>query len=290
MKRSALAVLAASLILEGFGAGGLLGRTATAAPFAPPQRFSISGQAGLGGAAMGEVNDDIERANAFLSTRNWKTVDEIETAFVFRGDIRANVAGPWLVTLGISRFTSSTGVDFDQVIDVKPSAVVFRATLSYQLPFWLGDNLRFAVGGGLDYASSAKMEITHVHRNVEAGTRRLESLRYEGSGVGGHGLLEAELLVGESAAIVGDVGWRQLVVAPDSYHWKIDRVAGGVPDQDEDGVPNGDDLSDLSFLRHGFLPNELVNSPGDIRSLQPMKPELDFSGVHGNVGLRFYIF
>lgn len=285
MKRIVFVVLAGNLILGGLAAG-----PAQAAPFAPPQRFSISGQVGIGGTSMGEVNDDIRRANAFLSRQNWRNVDEISSAFVFRGDIRANVVGPWLVTVGISRFTASSGVDFDQVIDVKPSASAYRATLSYQLPFWIKDKLRFALGAGIDYVTNAKMEISHEHRNVEAGTLRMESLRYEGNGAGGHGLLESELLVGESASIVADVGWRQLVVKTDSYRWKIDNVATGVPDQDNDGVPNGDDLSDVSFIRHGFLPSELINSPGDIRSLAPTEPELDFSGVHANVGLRFYIF
>jgi hypothetical protein len=285
MKRMVFAVLAGALV-----SGGWMSGAAHAAPFAPPQRFSISGQAGLTGTKMGEVNDDIERANRFLTQQNWRNVDEITTAFTFRGDIRANVMGPWYIAAGISRLTASSGVDFDQVIDVKPSATIYRATVSYQLPFWIKDKIRFAVGAGLDHAASSKMEISHEHRNVEAGTLRLESLRYEGSGTGGHALLESEILVGESAAIVGDVGWRQLVVKTDSYRWKIDRVATGVPDQDNDGVPNNDDLSDQSFLRHGFLPSELLNSPGDIRTLEPMEPELDFSGVHANIGLRFYIF
>jgi len=285
MKRMVFAVLAGALI-----SGGWISGAAHAAPFAPPQRFSISGQAGLTGTKMGDVNQDIRRANRFLTRQNWRNVDEIETAFTFRGDIRANVMGPWYVTAGISRLTASSGVDFDQVIDVKPSATIYRATVSYQLPFWIKDKIRFAVGAGLDHAASSKLEVSHEHRNVEAGTLRLESLRYEGSGTGGHALLESEVLVGETASIVMDVGWRQLVVKTDSYRWKIDRVATGVPDQDNDGVPNHDDLSDSSFLRHGFLPNELIGSPGDIRTLEPMEPDLDFSGVHANVGLRFYIF
>ncbi|MCA9726592.1 MAG: hypothetical protein KC729_02850 [Candidatus Eisenbacteria bacterium] len=269
---------------------GCLGSVAQAAPFAPTQRLALSGQAGLGSIGMKDVNAEIDRGNTFLQRQTWSTLDDLKSNFLFRGDLRYNIYGSWSVSAGISRAVASTGVDFDQVIEVKPSATIYRGAVSYQLPWWVKEKIRFALGGGIDRTSSARVEVSHEHRNVESGTIRIETLTLEGSGTGAHAFLESELLVSESISLVSDIGWRQLKVSTDSFRWKIERVENPDLDQDRDDVPNGSDLSDNSFLRHGFLPPGLVGSPGDIRILEPDKVDMDFSGVQASVGLRFYLF
>lgn len=278
--------------LTAVAAGGfLLGAAAgTAWGFDPTARFSIAGQVGLGGTAMSDVNDGIDRGNLFAASQNWNDVDALSSGFNFTFDLRADITGPWMVSAGIQRLTASTGVDFDQVIEVKPKYSLFHGRLLYRVPYRPFESIRFSLGTGVLFVNTAELAVSHEHRNVEAGTLRIETLTLENSGTGFQGFLEAEVVFNELATMVTDVGYRYLNTTNDSFSWKIERVENPDLDEDDDEIPNGLDLSDDSFIRHGFLPAQSVDDPGDIRNLQPTGMDLDYSGLQANVGLRFYLF
>jgi hypothetical protein len=128
---------------------------------------------------------------------------------------------------------------------------------------------------------------------VEAGVERVETLLVDLSGSGAVGLLEAEVLLNESFAIVGDVGYRHLSLDQDDYSLAISNVRDPAIDgPDADDIPEGRDLSPTSILRHAFIleedrPDELGLDLDQFR-LEDFK--VDFSGVQANIGLRIYIF
>ncbi len=258
----------------------------------PTARFSLTGQLGATSLAMGTVNDEIDRGNVYMRSQRWDTLDNLGSGFNFIYDVRADLFGPWMLSFGGGSTIASTGVDFDEVIDIKPSASFLQARIFYRIPWRPFENVRFCVGGGGVMATSAELEITHEHRTVEAGILRRESLTFDGTGAGVVAAFEAELVLNERFTLAGDLGYRGLKVDidSDSYEWSITNVDDPAVDRDGDDVPEGRDLSDRSFLRNAFIDPIQANDQEDVELFRTVPMELDYSGVQAHVGLRVYLF
>lgn len=256
----------------------------------PTDRFSIAGGVGISFCDMGDVNDEISSGNRFLSSRNWTTVDQLNTGFNFNYELRANVLGSWYLSLGGGRIAGETGVDFDQVIDIKPSTNFFSARVLWQAPWRPIESVRLFLGGGVANFTGTQLEVSHEQRDVETGTLRVETLTLEGSGWGALTTLEAELILSETATIVGDAGYRFFSTEYEDYEWNISALNNPALDDDGDGIANEFDLSENSYLREAFG-GENLHQDGDLTRSQPNDGiSLDFSGFQLNVGLRFYLF
>lgn len=259
----------------------------------PTDRFSLTGTLGLSFPKMGEVNDEIRAGNRFLESRDWLTLDELSTQFNFNYGLRANIVGAWNLEIGGGRVTGEEGVDFDQVITVTPSGNFYAARVVYELPFRARENIRFFVGAGPVYFSTMELKVSHEQRDVEGGTERIESLTLDASGAGWMAAWETEIILSEKTTLVGDLGYRSVSTdyGAGDAKWKIERLrtAEGF-DSDGDGVPDSQDLSELSYFRSAFA-SEQIGRDGNIRETFP-NPGLsnDFTGFVANVGLRFYLF
>ncbi len=250
----------------------------------PTARVSIAGMLGASSLGMGDVNDQINRGNAFLADQDWIELDEIKRGFNFGWEVRSTVSGPFAGSLGGGLLSASSSVDFDQVIDVKPSATFYRARLDYMLPFRPKPSIRMFVGGGPLFLTDAKVEATHEARTVDGGVQRVDSATISGSSVGFEGLLAVEMVFNERITLVLDGGYRLAKASGDDMEWKASRVANPVLDRDEDDVPDGLELGQESYLRHAFLDGNRVTP--QVQGSQ----DIDFSGAQANVGLRFYLF
>ena len=275
-----------------FAAGLLLGSmTPSAFAFDPAARFSLTGQLGGSSLAMGQVNDQIASARAYMRRQEWTVLDDLGGGFNYLVDVRADLFGPWMVSLGFGRFAGSTSVDFDQIIDVKPTTNVLQARLLYRVPWRPKDSIRFALGAGYLRASSGQLEVRHEQRTVEGGTQRVETLQVDVSGSGAIGTLETELLLNESVAIVGDIGYRYLNLKRDGYSITIAQVdRPSIDGTDPDDIPEGSDLSDASILRQAFIVEAQRLDQRYVNEFEIEDFDVDFSGIQANVGLRFYIF
>ncbi|MCA9757252.1 MAG: outer membrane beta-barrel protein [Candidatus Eisenbacteria bacterium] len=261
--------------------------------FDPSARFSLSGQLGASSLAMSDVNDEIADARVYMREQNWTVLDDVSSGFNFRGGLRADLFGPWMLDLGYGRISGSSSVDFDQVIDAAPSTNFYEGRLMYRVPWRPSEKVRFAVGAGFLGSTGAELKVTHEQRNVEAGVQRLETLTAKASGAGAVAVLEAELILNEMFTIVGDVGYRYLNLTQDSYELGISKVANPAVDgSDDDTTPEGRDLSDSSIFRYSFIVEDQRGTliQDDISTFVVKDFDLDFSGAQANVGLRIYIF
>ncbi len=269
----------------------------------PVERFSLSGQFGTGGLAMGDVNSRIRDGNrAVLRPFDFKELSSLSYGFNFTGDLRARISHSISLSVGGGLITGKTGVDYDYVIKVEPKATLFYLRGMYQLPYRPIRNLILRVGGGPIYLSSAEVSVSHEFRSVGPGTTRVESVTFKGEGWGGQGWLEGELVVSERFTLVGDVGYRRAVVSRGDYDWSITGLTN--PYHRE---PHGQAVIENryafhrteSFLAASFL--EIVyEEDGETPRLDEMNRTLteprnhwrnmDFSGVQANVGLRVYLF
>ena len=249
----------------------------------PTDRFSIMGGMGLAGLKMGDVNDQIDRGNVFAAHQNWISLDRINQGFNFDWEVRGTMSGPIALSLGGGAISGKSGVDFDQVIDIKAKSSVYRARVDYLLP-WSPRNIRLFAAGGPIYLQNARTEISHEARTVDGGVLRIDSATLKGSSVGAEILGMAELVFNEHVTLVINAGYRYAKATADKVEWKVSRVADPVLDRDEDDIPDGFELGSESYLRHAFLNGDRVNptSDGEIK--------LDFSGPQANFGLRFYLF
>lgn len=266
-------------------------------------RFGVTGQAGGGLMSMSDANDRIEVANEFLESKGWKTLSDLGLGFSFTGDVRYRVAGPFWLTAGGGYTFGQSGVDFDEVITIRPSGSVYHLRALYDIPFRPRPKMLLRVGGGPVYMPNAEFKVEHENRSpdVQGQTERIETLYFEGKGWGGAGLLEAEYLLTQKASLVVDLGYRYLKVDRDKIRWSIPRLPGNtLPDQDEDGdgVVNRYDLDEENgIIANAFLEiqRNLGGEPiidGEGRPLTEPRglEKIDFSGPQLNVGLRYYIF
>ena len=264
-----------------------------ASAYDPVDRFSLNATVGLSFPSMGNVNGEIRDGNRFLGERDWLTLDRIETQFNFNYGLRANLFGPWNLEIGGGRVTGETGVDFDQVIKVRPMGNYFAGRVVYELPFRPRENIRFFAGGGPVFFTTMELEVSHEQRDVEGGTQRIETLTLDSSAAGFLLVLEGEVILSEKTTFVTDFAFRSAKVTygESDASWKIDRLrtAPGF-DSDGDGIPDSEDLSDDSYFRSAFA-SENIGRDGDInRTLVNPDMENDFTGFVANVGLRFYLF
>lgn len=268
--------------LAALAAGTLASLVAPAAlAYAPTKRVSICGQLGLGAVAMDDVNREVRRGNVFMASRDYISLDELKYGFNFKGDLRCTVKGPWGVALGMGSVKAKSDVDFDQVIRVEPSARLYFAHVSYLFP-WRprGESIRLFAEAGPAFISSAKLVVNHERREPDAGVLRVEELEVDGSGAGGEIRLVGETVFNERITLWSDVGYRFLNSTEDSFKIKISRVADPVIDRNGNGIPDGQELVEGSYLLNAFL-----DSSGDVQNL-----DVDWSGVQANIGLRFYLF
>ncbi len=265
----------------------------------PIERFSLSGQFGAGGLAMGSVNTRIRDGNrAVLRPYDKEEVSQLRYGFNFTGDLRARLSHSLSVSVGGGLITGKTGVDYDYVITVEPKATFLYIRGMYQLPYRPIRNLILRVGGGPLYLSSAELSASHEFRTVDGGTRRLESLTFEGEGWGAQGWFEGELVVSERFTIVGDLGYRRAVVSRGEYDWSVSDLRCPLCPVGNTEIPEMYSFDTHSFLSNSFLEiieNEDGNPRTDDIGRTLTEPRfhwknMDFSGVQANVGLRVYLF
>lgn len=273
-------------------AGIALGSATTAVhAFDPSARFSLAGQLGGASLALNDVNDQIGSARAYMRAEEWKVLDDINFGYNWNVDLRADLFGPWMLSVSTGQLSGSSSVDFDNIVEVKPTATFLQARVFYRLPWRPKESIRFALGGGYLHCGSGELEVRHEQRTVEAGTERIEALVVDASGGGAVAALEGELILNETFTIVGDLGYRYLNLGQDGFSLDISRVARPAIDgSDPDEIPEGRDLSDASILRHSFLREDQRLDQVDIEEFGIEDFDLDFSGVQVNVGLRVYIF
>lgn len=268
----------------------------------PIDRFSLTGQVGITGLAMGQVNDQIDEGNGFLRQRGWTQLDNLGYGYNFAWNLRARVRGPLSVSLGGGQVIGETSLDFDEVISVEPSVRLYSLRLDYELPFRPMSTFIMRVGGGPVWYSSTELKVQHERRSVETGTERIESAKFEGDSWGAHGYLEGELVLSEKITLVADVGYRfGTIQVSDNWDWEITGLALPLADDDRDGIPNKWDFDEAnSWLIHSFLEVQrddegrviLDDSGRPIVHIRRDDENLDLqlSGVVANVGLRFYLF
>ena len=257
----------------------------------PTARLSMAGSFGLSRPAMSDVNDRLSLGNVYMAEQDWIAIDEVHSLFTMGYDIRREIFGNWMLSLGGGSLTGSRGVDFDEVITVEPTTSFFQALAVYRLPWRPSESLRMAAVGGFVTTSGASMTVTHEHRNVESGTIRIEELDLEFTGSGGLGFLETEFIMTERFTLALETGYRFLNTTQDSESWTISRLGNDeFTDADGDGIQNFEDLTDRSYLRRSFLADDQLDSEGRLSTLRAAEFDLDFSGPIINVSLRVYLF
>jgi len=265
--------------------------TNMARAYDPTARISIAGTAGLSLPSMSDVNDRIGLGNAYMAEQDWISIDEFQSLFSMGYEIRGDVSGNWMLALGGGQVFGNRGVDFDEVIDIEPTASVLNANVIYRLPWRPTESIRLAAGAGFVTTSSASMKISHEHRNVESGTLRLEQLDLDLSGNGAQGFLEAEFIMTERFTLSLEAGYRHLETSIDADTWSISRLGTeALGDADGDDIQNFEDLTDRSYLRRSFLADDQIDSLGELDTLDPEDIKVDFSGPSINIALRVYLF
>jgi hypothetical protein len=274
---------------------------------APKGRVSITGQAGGCIPSLGDVNRDIRLGNEALQRYDWRSMDQIGVGFTFTGDLRARVYGPITLSLGLGHSFAQTGIDFNQVISVKPKVNFYHFRVFYDLPFKPKPRMFFRIGAGPVIATSARVDVRHEYREVEGGTVWVESARFRAKGTGVHALIESELMLNQKTTLIIDVGYRSLSLdrsgnANDFRDWSRTEVRN--PQQvGENGFINLWDLATEGqaggYLSASFL--NLFDSEGHRRAISVDGVErprvwlrgmgkIDWSGPQASVGLRFYLF
>jgi hypothetical protein len=287
----------------------------------PSKRFAVTGQAGMGGLRMTDVNGKISDGNRWLEEKGWTTMDPVRLGFDFKWAVSARLLGGPKPGLSMgstpSAFSISAGggslqgrskLDFDQVITVKPTARYYDFQAVYQIPYRFNPAVILSIGGGPIYANTAKLETSAATRQQDiVGFARTETATFKGSGWGAYGFLQAETVLSEKITLITDVGYRALTVtnAADALTWSITDIEYPKQDDDGDGIQNQYDLNpgtgsgdDSTFLTDSFLEVERDPQSGQIPLDAQGRPtvrsrgglKLDFSGVAVNVGLRFYLF
>lgn len=260
----------------------------------PVGKFSISGRVGIGGTSMKAINDGISRSNNLLASlatsQEWEVPDKIHTAFEFTGDASYELT-PW-IRLGISygSLTGSTGVDYVQRIEVKPSTKMIVPKVMYRLPVRLLDNLALRVYGGAVILTGAKCVIDH--EDTSPNSPRLESITINGSGTGLTGGLTGEMTLSERFVLAFEGGYRAAKASFDSGKYTITKLrdpGGNTTEDPPDVLLNDRDPSQTSYL-WGFMDGWNENGYQEQEPQVYHSNDLDFSGAYLQVGLRIYIF
>lgn len=277
----ATAVLTTTLLL-GFSAI----RPEVAAAADPSKRVSIQLGGGLSGLAMSDVNDELERGNLFMATKSWRELDDLSRGFSFLGSVRSDLVSGFGVVVGIGSVSGSAGVDFDQVIDVETGGTLYFARATYHVPFRPRPSVRMFVEAGPLLLRGGKLDVRHERRSDTA-VLRLEELTVEHSGAGGEALASLEMVLNETITFVTDVGYRYLKADAEDWETRISRAQDPIqdqtgPDGEPNGIPDGQELIEDSFLLNAFLQESGSRLRPDMK--------VDYSGLQGNVGLRFYLF
>ena len=290
----------------------LVAATAVAQAQAPKGRVSITGQVGGCLPIFNDVNKDIRLGNEALLRYGWSPMKELSVGYTFTADLRARVYGPLTLSVGVGQSFAHTGVDFDEVISVKPKVAFYHFRAFYDLPFKPMPRMFLRVGGGLIDATSAQVVVRHERRRTEGGTVWVESATLKAKGLGAHALIESELMLNQRTTLVIDVGYRKLSLdrsgnGEDLRTWSRSGVETPLGDQDHDGIINVYDLADdrdtgdgnpqQGYLSASFLdvplgpdgkPIDIGNGREQVRVRDLRK--IDFSGPQASVGLRFYLF
>jgi len=275
-----------ALLLTGLlsGLSAIWPETAEAAD--PSKRVSLQLGGGLSGLAMSDLNDEIARGNGFMATKSWRALDDVSRGFSFLGSVRSDLASGFGVALGIGSVSGSAGVDFDQVIDVETGGTLYFVRATYLVPFRPRPSVRMFVEAGPLLLRGGKLDVRHERRSDTA-VLRLEELTVEHSGAGGEALASLEMVLNENVTFVTDVGYRLLKADAKDWETRISRAQDPIqdqtgPDGEPNGIPDGQELIEDSFLL-----NALLQESGS--RLRP-NMKIDYSGLQGNVGLRFYLF
>lgn len=262
-------------------------------------RLGMSAQVGGCLPALDDVNRQIGAGNEFLANQGWKQIDKVNLAFNFVGDLRGRIGGPIWASIGGGHVFGRTGIDFDEVVTIKPSASFYHLRLLYELPFRPRPRMLLRLGAGPTYASNGRLTVEHEARRVEGGTQRIEKVEFKAKGWGAHGFVEAEYMLTSRTTLVVDLGYRQLKLNEDSFSWKISEILLPNSDEDGDGVPNKFDLNeDTGIIGNAFLEvlkeqdgsPQIINAAGEPRVIGRGIDSIDFSGALLNVGLRVYLF
>jgi hypothetical protein len=265
----------------------LLAETAGAAD--PIGRMSISGQFGIGGYQMGEINDAIGRSNGIIARERpeWKLPDRIRSGFEFTADATYDITPDIRAGLTYGTTSGSSGVDFLQTIDVKPSGSMLIPRVFYRLPYRPTVDMSLRVFGGLVLLRNVETKVDH--ENTSESDERLETLTAKASGTGFIGGLLAEYTLADRFTLAFETGYRFAKAGFDSGTWSIQKLRDPLGDPDNDRIPNNKDLREESYL-WGFL-DKTYNDVSDV-NLPNVRRDLDadFSGVIARIGLRVYIF
>jgi hypothetical protein len=316
-----------ALVVAGTVIVVLVAAAAVAQAQAPKGRVSITALAGGCLPALSDVNRDIRLGNDALKRYGWSPMKEINGGYTFTGDLRARVYGPFTLSFGRDQSFAQTGIDFDQVISVKPKVDFYHYRIFYNLPFKPMPKMILRVGAGLLDATTrtipfplhdirlkagAQVAVRHERRRVEGGTQWIESATFKAKGLGAHALIESELMLNQRTTLVIDVGYRQLSLnrsgdATNFLDWRRTEVETPERDLDGDGIINVYDLADYrdtedGIPQQGYLSASFLEVPlgpdgrpidiGNQRALVHVRDlrKIDFSGPQASVGLRFYLF
>jgi hypothetical protein len=270
---------------------------------APKGRVSITGEVGGCLPVLDEVNKDIRLGNEALSRYGWSPMDEIHIGYTFTGDLRARVYGPITLSLGVGQSFAATGIDFDQVVSVKPRVSFYHFRVFYDLPIKPMPKMFLRVGGGPVSATSARVAVRHERRTSEGVVEWVESATFKAKGMGAHALIESELMLNQKTTLIIDLGYRMLNLdrsgnPRDFRDWKRSNVLNPEQESDIPGIPNLYHLAGVpeqGYLSAAFIEvDPRLTAPGTA-GRQPLvgirgMGKIDFSGPQISVGLRFYLF
>jgi hypothetical protein len=278
-----------------------------AAAQAPKGRVSITGEVGGCLPILDDVNRAIRLGNEAIDHYGWSSIDEIGVGYTFTADLRARCYGPLSLSVGVGQSFAETGIDFDQVITIKPRTDFYHVLAFYDIPYKPTPKTFLRVGAGPVFSSGAQLEVRHERRGVESGTEWIETATFKAKGTGAHALIETEMMLNQKTTLVLNFGYRMLNLdrtasTTDFRDWKRTGVQNPLADSDNDGVPNVYDLADTQdgqgYLTAGYLEVPLgldgkpiiIDAEGrPLVSVRGME-KIDFSGLQASVGLRFYIF
>ncbi|MBM3285782.1 MAG: porin family protein [Candidatus Eisenbacteria bacterium] len=263
----------------------------------PIGRLSLGIRSGLNGLDLGDINDGIGRSNARLrgaeGTADWELPERIRFGFNVGGDIHFDLLPSIRVGLIYGTTWGSTSVDFLQKISVQPRTKLLFPRAMYRIPYRPTDDMSLRAFAGPVFLLDSVTKISH--ENTSEGSPRLDGLTVKGSGRGFAAGLAGEYTIADRFSLAFELGWRQAKASFDSGEWTITKLRDPGSNDDEAGctgpeadrLPNNRDLPEESFL-WGFL-NERY------RQCMAVEPtcrvlEQDFSGLQGQIGLRFYLF
>jgi hypothetical protein len=288
--------IAAGLILAcGLMCILLVGAPTDARADDPVGRLSLSVNFGVSGFAMDDVNREIGRANDnFFRRQNFTTMDDLSFGFAFLADFKTAIKDPFFISLGVGNLRGSTGVSFNEIVDISSKGNIFYGRLLYALPWRPLENGRLYVGGGPMLLRSVELEVSHERDEVAKRPERKEIMTFTGDGEGFQFGLLGEYLLSDHVTVAFDAGYRN--ASADLKDWNIN-VQNAETLQGRDEFPDDTQVWWSSYLIEAFLADPGEEDPENPTDGPPISTvesvddlSVDFSGFRLEVGLRLYFF